>query len=501
MLGILIAAAASVAIWFGFHAVTDRVVIDPNQPWFAAYVDTTVTPTYDFASPTSPAQENVVLGFVVAADATTCTPSWGAAYSLDAAGRDLDLDRRIARLRQQGGDVVVSFGGAANTELATACTDVDALAQAYGAVVERYDLGIIDLDIEKTALTDPDAGQRRAEALAQLQASRPADKPLAVWLTLPVTPTGLDADGVRTLQQVLDAGVRVAGVNAMTMDYGVDLGGRSMGDVAISAVTGVHDQVVAALRGGPEAVSSAAAWALVGATPMIGQNDVEDEVFTMADAQKLNAFALDVGLGRVSMWSANRDRTCGDNYADVRIVSNFCSGVKQGDQSFAVVLGEGLTQAPGSADHSPLPLPSASVTDDPATSPYPVWNADTRYLAGTKVVWHGMVYSAKWWTRGDVPDDPMVSGSESPWTLIGPVLPGEQPYAVPTLPPGFYPDWSGDTVYHEGDRVIYDGVPFEAKWWTQGDSPAAASENPDASPWQALTAKQIEQALSGSSAP
>ena len=104
-----------------------------------------------------------------------------------------------------------------------------------------------------------------------------------------------------------------------------------------------------------------------------------------------------------------------------------------------------------------------------------------------------MVYTAKWWTRGDVPDDPMVSGAESPWDLVGPVLPGETPYVVPTLPPGTYPDWSGDTVYREGDRVLYEGVPFEAKWWTQGDSPAAASDDLDGSPWVPLTVAQIEQ--------
>ena len=166
MLGILIAAAAGVAIWFGFHTVTDRVVIDPNQPWFAAYVDTTLTPAYAFESPASAADEDVVLGFVVAADESTCEPSWGAAYSLDQAARDLDLDRRIARLRQQGGDVVVSFGGRDNTELAAACPDAESLAAAYRAVIDRYDLTLIDLDIEGEALTDAATGARRAVAHA-----------------------------------------------------------------------------------------------------------------------------------------------------------------------------------------------------------------------------------------------------------------------------------------------------------------------------------------------
>lgn len=497
MLGILIAIGVGVAIYFGVNAVSDRVVIDPNQPWFAAYVDTTLTPADDFETPATEADQFVVLGFVVAAGPEQCEPSWGGAYTLDTAARDLDLDRRIARLRQQGGDVVVSFGGLNGTELASACTDVDALAKAYGAVIDRYDLTIIDLDVEGDALDDDAAGQRRAEALAKLQEQRPADDPLSVWLTLPVTPDGLDDAGVALTQQTIDAGVSLAGVNAMTMDYGVDLGGRSMGDVAISAVSGVHDQLVEMMKDTDDALSSAAAWERVGATPMIGQNDIPDEVFTMADASQLNEFALRVGLGRLSMWSANRDRTCGDNYADVRIVSNHCSGVEQGTQTFAEVLGEGLAGAQSASTHTPLPLPSASVVDDPATSPYPIWSPTARYLAGTKVVWHGMVYVAKWWTSGDVPDDPMVSGTDSPWTLVGPVLPGETPYTVPTLPPGTYPEWSGTTVYLEGERVLFEGIPFEAKWWTEGDSPAASSNNPEGSPWVPLTAAQVEQIIAG----
>ena len=45
--------------------------------------------------------------------------------------------------------------------------------------------------------------------------------------------------------------------------------------------------------------------------------------------------------------------------------------------------------------------------------------------------------------------------------------------------------------------VLLDGVPYEAKWWTQGDSPEAASSDPDNSPWAALTTDQIQKILDG----
>ena len=63
-------------------------------------------------------------------------------------GDDLELDRRIAQLRAAGGDIMVSFGGQANDELALACTDEAELTDAYRDVVERYDATSIDLDIE-----------------------------------------------------------------------------------------------------------------------------------------------------------------------------------------------------------------------------------------------------------------------------------------------------------------------------------------------------------------
>jgi hypothetical protein len=43
---------------------------------------------------------------------------------------------------------------------------------------------------------------------------------------------------------------------------------------------------------------------------MIGVNDVASEVFTVGDAAQLVEFAEAKGVGRLSMWSATRDRQC-----------------------------------------------------------------------------------------------------------------------------------------------------------------------------------------------
>lgn len=42
-----------------------------------------------------------------------------------------------------------------------------------------------------------------------------------------------------------------------------------------------------------------------------------------------------------------------------------------------------------------------------------------------------------------------------------------------------------------GERVLFEGTPYQAKWWNQGDSPAMATVDPDSSPWIPLSQTQI----------
>lgn len=471
------------------------------KPWMAGYVDVTATPSYAFENHESAAGTNVVLSFIVADKVNPCQPSWGTYYSMAEAEAALDIDRRIARSTQQGGEVVVSFGGLLNDELATSCTNPQELKTAYSSVIDRYDLTTIDLDIEGANLADQAAGERRASTLAAIQEERAkAGTPLAIWVTLPVAPTGLTVEGTDAVAQLLGAGVNLAGVNLMTMDYGASLPkGQSMADGGIDALNATHAQLQTLYAREGLRLGAKAIWNKLGATPMIGQNDVAGEIFSLDDAKALNEFATTKGLGRMSMWSLNRDVSCGSNYPDVLRVSDSCSGVPQGDVKFANVLGESFLGAPSAAagivtPSEPTPNPQ-DLKDDPATSPYPIWSPNNAYPKGSKIVWHRNVYVAKYWTKGDLPDNPVLQASETPWELVGPVLPGETPVPVPTLPPGTYPEWSGTEIYTKGDRVAFSNGAYEAKWWTQGDSPEAEATNPDSTPWIKLTDNQVREIL------
>ncbi|MET3369151.1 glycosyl hydrolase family 18 protein [Arthrobacter sp. M2012083] len=499
---IAVVAGAGVVSWRNY---TDTRAAAASPSLFAGYVDVTATPRYAFEQPVSDNAKSVVLSFIVADSKDGCTPSWGSFYSMDAAASDLDLDRRIARLRQTGGDIAVSFGGLSNKELATACTDDDRLQQAYSRVVERYDLNTIDLDIEGTALTDKAAIARQAKAIVAVQQGRRAEgKNLSVWLTLPVAPAGLTADGMAAVEQMLSSGVELAGVNIMTMDYGESrVAGQSMLQASIAAAEATHSQLGEIYSAAQQNLGAQTLWRKIGLTPMIGQNDIVADVFTLADAQGLHDFAQGKGIGRMSMWSLNRDAECGPNYPTLTVVSDACSGVPQRDTRFSDVLGADIDSKPTDSPTPVLPTGTTTATpvvDDPATSPYPIWSPVATYVQSDRIVWQGNVYEAKWWTKDDVPNDPVPDRAAAPWKLIGPVLPGDRPKPEVTVPAGTYPVWSATAVYHKGDRVMLGQYVFEAKWWVQTQSPEAALQGSTDSAWMKLSHEELTKALSSQAA-
>ncbi len=499
---IAVVVGAGVVSWRNYTD-TRAAAASPSQ--FMGYVDVTATPRYAFEQPAGDTTKSVVLSFIVADAKDGCSPSWGNFYSLDAAASDLDLDRRIARLRQTGGDIAVSFGGLSNQELATACTDDARLQQAYSTVVDRYDLNTIDLDIEGTALADKAALARQGKAITAVQKDRQAEgKSLSVWLTLPVAPTGLTPDGTAAVEQMLSAGVELAGVNIMTMDFGESrVAGQSMVQASIAAAEATHAQLDDVYSAAQQSLGAQTLWRKIGLTPMIGQNDIVADVFTLSDAEGLHDFARSKGVGRMSMWSLNRDAECGPNYPTLTVVSDACSGVPQGAARFSDVLGANIDSK---ATNSPSPvLPTGTTTatavvDDPATSPYPVWSPLATYVQSDRIVWQGNVYEAKWWTKEDVPNDPIPDRAAAPWKLIGPVLPGDRPKPEVTVPAGTYPAWSATTVYNKGDRVMLDQHVFEAKWWVQTQSPEAALQGSTDSAWMKMTNEELTKILAGQAA-
>jgi chitinase len=81
------------------------------------------------------------------------------------------------------------------------------------------------------------------------------------------------------------------------------------------------------------------------------------------------------------------------------------------------------------------------------------------------------VYEARWYAMGVDPSLPATAGSESPWALLGAVTTSEAaPEPVPTVT-DVTALWNPEALYQRGDRVLLDGLPYEARWASRGEAP------------------------------
>jgi chitinase len=282
------------------HASTSLVNNFPGH-YFAPYVDMTAWPTQSLPQDTQNGGiKDYSLAFITNDESATCEAAWGGAVPLDQLQTFLPaLDSDIQTLRGQGGDVVVSFGGEAGTELADSCASESALQAQYQSIIDHYHASHLDFDIEGIAVTETASIDLRNQTLAALQAANPG---LRISYTLPVLPTGLVSSGISLLQNAIARGVNVALVNIMTMDYGSSFP-SNMGQNAVDAGNSLFGQLQSLY---PQK-SAAQLWGMIGLTPMTGANDVAGETFTLADAQTVLSFAQQHQIGEIAMWSVNRD--------------------------------------------------------------------------------------------------------------------------------------------------------------------------------------------------
>ncbi|MHB1594235.1 MAG: glycoside hydrolase family 18 protein [Streptosporangiaceae bacterium] len=105
-----------------------------------------------------------------------------------------------------------------------------------------------------------------------------------------------------------------------------------------SALTATHNQLASLYPRYGISLTSAQIWQRLGATMTIGQNNIWGENFTIADARGLTGFAAANKLGRMSMWSLNRDSQCGSSFAET-VLSSTCSGTAESNLGFSSVFG------------------------------------------------------------------------------------------------------------------------------------------------------------------
>lgn len=300
------------AVYTDWTGTKDRVGT-PKNPWpahvYAPYVDFSLNNIPDLAKlATEQKIDHFTIAFVVAKSAEQCTPTWGTYYNL----QDYTQYSKIKALRDLGGDVMVSIGGAANYPMAAACKNDADLQQIYHDIVENLNLNALDFDIEGNWVADHDSIQRRNRAVKAVQDQwKKEGRSVKIWYTLPILPTGLTAEGIYVLEDAHSKGVELAGVNVMTMDYGNSIcqsdgteGQNIHGKCATSAIDNLFKQIKTIW---PEK-SDAEVNAMMGTTPMIGYNDVQGEVFYKSDANLVMEDAVKRDIGMIGIWSMARDQ-------------------------------------------------------------------------------------------------------------------------------------------------------------------------------------------------
>ena len=284
-----------------------------------------------------------------------CTPEW----EDDGSGVGA-FASQISALQASGGNVIISFGGADGGELAQTCTNVSSLTAAYQNVVNTYGVNRLDFDIEGGVLSDTAATSLRDQALAALQAEDPS---VQVDFTLAVNPNGLPTGSgseYALLQDAQSKGVKVSTVNIMTMDFGN--GQNALAD-AQEAATDTAGQL-----SGLYGISTSAAYAMEGLTPIAGQND-DNEDFTISNAQTLESFAASNGVGELSFWEVDGyDKGTGYQYSSIfNQITGTTSGGGGGTTTTGQITGyEGLClddRSASTADFNPIQVYTCNGTN------------------------------------------------------------------------------------------------------------------------------------------
>jgi hypothetical protein len=232
------------------------------------------------------------LAFVL--DAGGCEPRWDPEdpRALDDA-RDVAL---IQSIRAQGGDVMISFGGAVGRTLEQHCESASALAAAYQKVIDTHKLTAIDVDIEGGVYADDQAKQRIVDALSVVRTKNPG---LAIYITLA---SGTSGPNTALIERAAQAGLSIDGWSVMTFDW-EDTTDRQA-QLTMQSLEGLKASLMNLYH-----YDEPTAYRHAGISQMNGRSD-DNGFVSVADMQAITAYAKQHQLARLTFWSVNRDRPC-----------------------------------------------------------------------------------------------------------------------------------------------------------------------------------------------
>ena len=245
---------------------------------------------------------------------------------------DTFAEANIGLLNSHGIQYTVSTGGANGLFTCSSTSGADRFLNRY------LGLKLQGLDFNIESHMSPDQLSNLMRNVLYLQLKNPK---LTISFTLASSAsTGPDASSINDLGKSVLTAATNAGlkyvVNLMAMDYGSTpsqwicvLDDNKMCDMGASAIQAAKN--LNKKYGVP--------FTEIALTPMIGMNDVTNEIFTIEDMKKVLEFGAKVHLAGLHYWSFDRDCQCPGSPMNA---SPTCSGVEQRPfQYYNLLMGHG----------------------------------------------------------------------------------------------------------------------------------------------------------------
>lgn len=281
---------------YNFIQGVDTPVVNPPpipNPTFYPYVNMSlIQPSDDLIDLYSNiGLKTFNLAFIIS---NNSKPSWGTDSSLDVDSGV--FDSLISNIKDNGGDVIISFGKPDSTDLLNDITNLNDLVDVYESVITRYNIDHISFN---SNITDIDKINTRSQAIKILQDSNPE---LKVNLSLESTTNGFTDTMINIINSSITYGCKIYSYEIKYMN--------------IIADTGLQEgyNIIMALKSAYKQLENLdISNFLISICCCIGRNNYESQlIFTNNDMFILTNYAYTTAfVNNISFWSINRDV---DNY-------------------------------------------------------------------------------------------------------------------------------------------------------------------------------------------
>lgn len=327
-----------------YHASTDAPLAGParwqtgTQIKSSPFVDATSwpTPPIDQWSNDS-GVDGYFLGFVTAAltskstgytskNAAEVKACWGGSLSIYDGNNQQSYDGDVTvsdyyksyinNIREKGGDIILSFGGASNEPIEGPMTDIKKIVDIYLKTIANYSLTAIDFDFEGGFLAHNDALDRHISAITEVIKAKPT---LKISYTLPVDGApglmGFNGNGEIFLKKLHDAGITPSLINGMSMEFGQGSSTNVFECARLSLEGASNPNPDGSQRGAIKQIkeiwtnlSDKEIYKLTGLCTMYAKH-LNGKINTVENQAEINKYLVGAkGLGNVNGWDASIDK-------------------------------------------------------------------------------------------------------------------------------------------------------------------------------------------------